>query len=135
MQHPSMTPLFAAWLVLLLAGQLAALLLLNAGPLLGYQHYPEPAQLAGAPGAVLAVLLVQTLAVSLGLWRARLPLGRLLGALPRWSLLLGGAAFVFGSAALSRQPSVYGFELLLASVLQLVQLGNLLLVVSSLPEG
>jgi hypothetical protein len=52
----------------------------------------------------------------------------------RWPLALVGAGFVLTSATLSKSVSDYAGELLLASLVQLVHLGNVLLVARSLTE-
>jgi hypothetical protein len=125
----------AGWLALLLAGQAATLHMVQAGPFVRYQHYPPlPGLLAETHPAAIAVFLLQAIAVVVGMLAARPPAGSLLRPLGRWPLILVGVGFVLTSATLSRSIPDYAGELLLASLIQLVHLGNVILLARSLTE-
>ncbi len=125
----------AAWLLLLIAGQAAALLLIHAGNLVGYQHYIPWRQLVTAPPAALAIVAAQATLVTIGCLGARGDISagirRLLPGWRPWALL---AAVVLTSATLSRNIGDYAGELAFATVVQLVMLGNAVLFARALPS-
>lgn len=124
-----------AWSALFLVGYLASLLLIRAGHGVGYQHYRTLGQLLSERPLALALFFGQAAVVLGGLLRARRPLGGLLTRLGPRRLALVAAVFILTSATLSRDPATYLGELLLASLVQLVQLGNILLIAGSLSEA
>lgn len=125
----------AAWFALFLAGQIATLLQIEAGPLVRYQHYPPLRRLLfDSHPAAIAVFAAQVLAVALGLVRARATVGSMLSRAKGWPVLVVGLVFVLTSATLSRSVTDYAGELLFASLVQLVHLGNVLLILAHLPE-
>ena len=118
-----------------LAAQAATLSMIHAGPLVGFQHYPPLDRLlAEAHPAAVAGFLFQIVAVAWGVVVTRRRRSRMLPPMGRWALLLVGAAFVLTSATLSRSAATYAQELLFASFVQLVGLGNILLIVTRFPE-
>ena len=125
------------WLALALAGQAASLRLIDAGPLIHYQHYVLPARAfadARLRWALLAVIF-QALIVSGGLGAHREEIGR-------WLRQLGGTWRVAGAlaltlsvaAAVSRDRRFFVFELSFAAAVQLVNIGNIVLLAWTLPE-
>lgn len=129
-QHVGPTVSAGAWFGLLVIGQFATLELIKAGPVVAYQHLATWRELlSGRYLPFLAVVLIQGLAV---LWGLR-PHLRGMAAFARtfasWQLWLIAAVFVLSSATLSRSPTNYGIELLLATFLQLVALGNVVVMV------
>lgn len=125
-----------AWLGLALAGQAAALSLIDAGPRLHYQHYPAIQALGGANPVALGVVALQTLAVASGLFAARRRLAAWLGgSVSALQLAAAGLMFVATSAAVSEAVTVYLGELVFASAVQTVNLGNALLLGLALPQG
>ena len=130
-----MTGKAPGWLALFSVGYLASLLLIHAGRSVGYQHYPPLAQLLAERALPLAVFAAQAMLVLWGLWRARRTVGWLLELVGRRGLVLISAVFVLTSATLSRHPGTYAGELLFASFVQLIQLGNILLVAGSLSSA
>ncbi len=127
LRHP------ATWLALLVAGQAATLQWVEAGPRVAYQHYLAlPAIASSAPGWSLAVVVLQVGAVLLGLGRLRAPLAALLAPLGAWRLVALALAFVLTSATLSRSPSAYAAELVLATCIQSLHLATVLLLAASL---
>ena len=125
----------AAWMMLAAAGQGVALQLIEAGHSTRYQHY-LPLERFSLPWntAMLAGLAVQTALVLYGLVKIRpirLPWPRCPRefALAIFILLLS----VGYSAAPSRDVLNYAFELLFASFVQVVSLGNILLAAAAIP--
>lgn len=113
-----------AWLALLVAGQAAALSLVAAGNLVGYQHYRLTSR-GLITWVAVAVLVVQALFVAAALrprWPAIIAWQR--RCLPGWILALLGIVIVLTSATVSKTPSTYVLELLVATVVQLLAIGN-----------
>ncbi len=115
-----------AWLLLLAAGQVASLSLIAAGNLVGYQHYRL--SLDGAfRWLAVATLVVQAILVIASL-RRRWP------AIATWwrrhlsaALLVMLLIAVFiTSATVSKDPAFYLMELLVATLIQLVAVGNVI---------
>lgn len=126
----------AAWFLLLLVGQLASLRLIQAGPMVGYQHYVRLGDLLSPPWAWLAgVVGLQAAFTLLGLRRARHDLAPLLAGLRGWRGIALALGILLTSAALSRDPGVYAGELLLATTIQVIHLGTVVMLVLSLPAG
>ena len=126
------------WLALALAGQAAALQLVDAGVRIHYQHYRLPAEAMADPVLrwVLLAVGLQSLLVAAGLFSRR-------GAILSWCrsgrrlalLAAGVAACGFVAAAVSRDPRFYVAEASLALFIELVNAGNILLVAWSLPAS
>jgi hypothetical protein len=126
---------FAFWLALCLVGQAVALQMIEAGSAVRYQHYKPLAHLPqGTNAFLLAFLIIQTFLVLVGLrthWtRIRAWLGR---NFKPWQLLGIGLVFL-SSAAVSHEVTAYLAELPFAGFVQLVNLGNIVLVAWTLPE-
>lgn len=120
---------WAGWVGLALVGQAAALQLVHAGPSIGYQHVRVPFPVHRAAEAVaVGILVVQVVLVAIGLARERERLVRWWAALPPGRWLLLGVVLLALSATVSRSPGFYAAELLAAFGLQLLGLGNLVLV-------
>lgn len=124
---PHAAPRYArplGWLALLAIGQAASLALIAAGNLVGYQHY-----LFRSKGAItwiaVAAIVVQAVFVAAAL-RRRWP------AIAEWlrthlppavcALLL--VAIFITSAVASKAPGMYALELVVATVIQVVAIGN-----------
>ena len=126
----------AAWLALQVAGQAAALRLIDAGNRIHYQHYRDPRQAWADPLGrwLLLVIAAQAVIVSFGLvrrwegiraWmRSRFPLWQI-------GVLLAIACSL--SAAVSREFGFFAFELAFASAVILVNVGNVVMTALSLP--
>lgn len=126
------------WLALALIGQYSALQLIDAGPLLHFQHYRLPPEiLASAPlKMALLVFLVQAVFVIAGLTtraQAMLEWIRRNGGLLRAGFIIAACCCV--SAALSRQPKSFLFEICFASLIEMVNLANILLFAWVAPES
>lgn len=126
----------AAWMALALVGQAVALQMIEAGQQIRYQHYrPLGALLASSPW-LLALLVVQTAAVLIGLrgrWAAiKSWLGR---NFKPWQLIGVAAVFFVTSATVSREVSLYLKELPLAAFVQTINLLNLVLAAWAIPES
>ncbi|HEX6309681.1 MAG TPA: hypothetical protein VFZ69_16010 [Longimicrobiales bacterium] len=123
------------WLALAIVGQAASLQLMEAGSLLGYQHYPPPRELlSGANAGALLTLGVQAAAVSVAGGRR---VGRWVGAVRRqlgaWRFGAVLAAFVLTSAAASANLFVYVTELAFATLVQAVALATVVLAMAAVP--
>ena len=121
------------WLALLIAGQAASLLWIDAGTRLHYQHYRLLAAALQNPWPLI-VLGLQAILVSVGLrsrWRPIVTWVR--ANFSPWSL--AGIAVAVGCtcATLSRQPMQYAEEVAIAMVVQTVSLANLVLLGWSIP--
>ncbi|HJU88847.1 MAG TPA: glycosyltransferase family 39 protein, partial [Gemmatimonadaceae bacterium] len=122
------------WLSILLLAQISALLLVDAGNRVGYQHIRSPERiLRETSPVVLAVLLAQlALVVVIG----RDVLRRVAGWVVRefgWGRLLAITILAaIGSAALARSISGYAVEVVSASLLHLLALALVIIAVASL---
>lgn len=123
-----------AWLVLALAGNAAALALIDAGPSVRYQHYAVNGPWTGLRLAALVVVIAQTLLVARALMPERDAVRRLARrCLSGWRLPVLAAAMFLVSATVSRDVGFYAAELFVAFALVLVNLGNIALVAASIP--
>src|SRR5215471_20654483 len=120
------------WLILALAGEAAALRLIDAGPLIHYQHY----RLSFSPTWAAAVLAVQFFFVVSGILRRRSAILNGLRSLGRpWRIAAAAALSLCVAAALSRDQKFFLLEWSLAAFIQLVNAGNILLAVWNLPSS
>jgi Dolichyl-phosphate-mannose-protein mannosyltransferase len=126
----------ALWCALAIVGQAVALQLIEAGPLIHYQHYkPLHRLFAETNPLLLAYLAVQIGFVAGGLRSHLVDIRAWVGrTFKLWQLAGVVLIFAFSSAALSREVSTYVVELLFATFVQAVNLGNILLLAWSLPE-
>ncbi len=124
------------WFSLALMGQAVALQMIEAGPRAEYQHYMRPISLLLKEHPYLFIfILVQAIFVLTGIRRFWADIKTFIFRVFRlWQLVVIGLVFFFSSAALSRYPSHYISELILATAIQIVNLCNIILVVMSLPE-
>jgi 4-amino-4-deoxy-L-arabinose transferase-like glycosyltransferase len=124
------------WLGLAVLGQAASLQLIEAGSGVGYQHYSLVTAAPG-PGAIPYLIVgIQMLAVALGL---RPVLRRITGWLVETHRPLGlavaAAAVVLSAAALSRDPLLWAGETALATLVQLINLANIIVFAAALPPS
>lgn len=117
-------------------GQATALQLINAGPTLHYQHYTPVTQLLSeTQPLLLAVMAAYTLIVCAGLVLHRHTLSAWFGTrLNRWQLVGIALILTATSATVSHDLPVYLSELVLASIIQFVNLGAVVLAVLALPS-
>ncbi|MCW5979515.1 MAG: hypothetical protein KIT09_15665 [Bryobacteraceae bacterium] len=122
------------WLGLALAGQAAALRLIDAGIRLHYQHYRPLEILLKEHPLALGIVAAQAIAVLAGLRGIRRPLSRWLRSRLRiWQLAAIGVAFFLTSATVSENVRFYVYELFFAAVIQAVNLANIVLFAWRLP--
>ena len=124
------------WLALALAGQAVALQLIEAGPVIRYQHYkPFGRLLTETNPLLLLYLAIQTALVTtmcarrwrqIRAWFSR--------AFTPWRLLGIGSVFFLSSATVSRDIPIYVTELFLATFIQAVNLANIVLVAWTAPK-
>ncbi len=111
-------------------------MLTHAGNLLGYQHFLP---LEGASAFQLfarVVLVAQATLVVAALVAHRAGVTRIaLAMLPGWRLPVVVVTLVLTSATVAREPAAYALELVLASIVQLVQLCTIALAVAALPPA
>src|SRR3989304_6823212 len=125
---------FAFWFALAFGGQAVALQMIEAGPLIRYQHYKSFDRLLTETHPLLPIyLVVQTALVVVG-FRTRWPnirawIGRTFKV---WQLLGVGLVFFLSSATVSREIPVYVAELCFAAFVQIVNLGTIALMVWAL---
>ncbi|MGI9079037.1 MAG: ArnT family glycosyltransferase [Gemmatimonadaceae bacterium] len=124
------------WWALAMIGEIARLQLVDAGPLVGYQHYKKAGELfAEAPVAATIVVMQGVLAIA-GIARMGLRIGEWLGtAYPGWrAAAVAALSFAF-AATLSKSPAVFATELLLASLIQGIALATIVLAAAALPAN
>ena len=126
----------ALWGSVLLAGQASTLQFLDAGRLIHFQHYRVPARwLAEVHPVALGVAALECVLVAFALRkRAGGWILRLVGNLRPWRVLLLVLFCAATSAALSREPAFYLFDVAFAVFVQLLHLGALALAVDALPR-
>lgn len=127
---------FALWFAVAAVGQAVALELIEAGPLIHYQHYmPFSRLLADADGLLLVYLLLQAALVMRGLKTAGPAILRWMGhTFEPWRLAGIALASALPAAALSRDVPAYAAELTLAILVQAINLGTVILMVRALPD-
>jgi hypothetical protein len=126
------------WLALALLGQIAALRLIDAGPLIHYQHYVLPGQAWGDPKLrwALLLLVVQTCCVAAGLFARRGAIIRGLQTLGRpWRIAAALALSVCVAAAVSRDQTFFLKEWSFAAFVELLNAATLLLAAWDVPRA
>jgi hypothetical protein len=127
---------FIFWCALALVGQASALRMIDAGTAIHFQHYQPLARLMNESPVLLLALGAQTVFVALGLARRGALIRAWLAAhLEIWRIVLIALAISAPAAALSAQISFYVGELFFAAFIQIVNLGNLVLLAWSVPEN
>ena len=126
----------AAWLGLVLVGQAASLQMIDAGRLIHFQHYRSVPELFGGETISLSILALQTVAVSLGIsTRFGTVKNWFRENFAWWQLLLAALFIVFSSAAVTPDLSIYGTSLGLGSIVQFVNIANVVLLAWAVPRG
>lgn len=126
-----------AWIALGLIAQAATLQLVEAGPVVRYQHYaPLAAMLSTDRVIFLAILCVQATVVAIVLAR-RWPAMRvwLLTTFTPRKVVSIALLFGFSSATFSRSPSAYASELIFATLIQLIALISVVMAAINLPPN
>lgn len=121
------------WAALLVIGQAAGLRFIEAGPVVAYQHYRSPGTFTEDPIA-LGIVLLQVIGVAVGVISQRSAIRGAIRSVPTWLLALVGLAILGTAVAPSADPGQYAREIMFGASLQLVAIGNMLLVAVSLPE-
>ena len=124
------------WFALALLGQGVVLQMVYAGRLLHYQHYQPPSELFSGFGIVLLLFLgLQVLLVIVGFRKYWSTVRSwLLKNFRVWQIGLISLIFIFSSATVSESISFFIFELGFATIVQLVNLGNIVLAVWELSD-
>jgi hypothetical protein len=119
------------WLAVALVGQAVALQIIDAGQLIHYQHY----RLTAASLVWLVLFSIQAALVIVGLrQRWRQLASWFVKTLPGWRLPATGLAVLVSAAALSREPVAYATEVPFATLVELVNLGTIVLLAAALPS-
>ncbi len=126
----------AGWFSVAAAGQAAALQTISAGTAIRFQHYKSPAEIASLQhGLVLASFAIQTALVLMGLrgkwtvignWARR--------ALKPWQMIAILAALAATAACMSRDVAFYSYETAFVLTVELVNLGNAVLIAWYVPD-
>jgi hypothetical protein len=125
------------WLAAAILGQAAALQLIDAGPIVRYQHFRPLTELfSGRFNVAVALVAIQAMSVAIRLYtlgdHVRSLVSRSGPLRPRqWMALT--AIFVGTSATVSREPSVYAQELFIGTVVQLVNVATIAVFALTLP--
>lgn len=128
--------IFGAWLALAIAGQYAALRMIDAGPLIRYQHLKPISSLISSSPELVTIFAIQSILVVVGVMRQFNRLRRSISAIFRpWQLLAIGFVIFMTSATVSREVGNYLAELPAAAFIQFVNLFNVLLAIRSLPDS
>jgi hypothetical protein len=126
-----------AWFVLLALGQAAALALIRAGRIVGYQHY-DLAGFSGDPLRVAALAVVAAQAVAV-LWAAgshRAGLSAWIRSRFSWFALIIALLVLFALSAMpSLNPARYAAELAFAFAIQIIAILNVVCIARSAPES
>lgn len=127
---------FAFWFAVALVGQTVALQMINAGPLIHYQHYRPISWLFTKTHPFLLIYLVfQTALVAMGLRKIWPDIRSWISHnFKIWHILGICLFFSLSSTALSRELPFYITELLFAIFVQAVALGNIVLMAWAFPE-
>lgn len=127
----------ALWLGVALVGQAVALQMVDAGPTVSYQHYMSPGDLLAQVNPFLLIFFAaQTIAALVALaFRGRQIYSWLTSNFRPWQLVLfAGAFYLFGAIA-SQDLRLFATELVLAGIVQTVNLIAIVMAVWMLPEG
>ncbi|MBC7789969.1 MAG: glycosyltransferase family 39 protein [Anaerolineae bacterium] len=124
------------WLGLAIVGEIARLQLIDAGPLVSYQHYKKVGELfSEAPVATIIVALQGLLAI-VGIARLWPRIRDWMGtAYPGWRAVAALALFAVFAATLSKSPVVFAVELVMAAIIQVIALATIVLAAAALPAG
>jgi 4-amino-4-deoxy-L-arabinose transferase-like glycosyltransferase len=123
-----------AWLALALTGEIARLQLMRAGNLVGYQHYLRIDELFAAEPVAAAIVMAQGVVATLGLRRLWPSLRDWVSArYGGWRIAAIAVVFIGLSATFSREPIVFGGELVLASLLHAIALATIVCAAASIP--
>ena len=127
---------FVLWFSLAIISQAAALQLIEAGKEVRYQHYVPASQLLTSAYVLFScILLVQVFVVLVGLrTRIRSILSWIVRNFRLWQIILLVVVFVITSAALSRELDRYLYEIIIATMVQVVFSANLGLAFVAIPE-
>ena len=124
-----------AWLSLAIAGQAAALQLIDAGARIHYQHYKMADLLSASNLLPLTLVGLQTLIVAAATLRYKKPaISWMRTTLGLWQIAAIAISLVIFSATLSPSIPFYVSEFLFAGFIQFVNLANFILVIYALPE-
>lgn len=125
----------AFWFATLLIGNSASLQMVNAGRLIHYQNFSSLDELVHRDPISLVLVCVQALAIVIGLVsRRQIIKGWLTNSFRIWQLVTMFVFLVLAGAAVTPSVSIYTRSLLLSAAVQVIGLGNLILLTLSVPS-
>ncbi len=126
---------FVSWLALGIIGQALALQAVEAGPFLRYQHYQAFNRLSAEAPHIILFVFAQALFVAMGLRKVWRTIGIWIGRnFTYWQIMTVCLIFLLPGAAVSRSIKFYAGELALAALIQVINLGNIVLAAWHFPE-
>lgn len=127
---------FAGWFGLALAGQAASLQMIDAGRLIHFQHYRSVPELFGNDILALSIFGFQVVCVGVSI-SSRLPAIRewLSARFSRWQLILVAIVLVFSGSAVTPDVSIYSTSLVIGTLVQLVNIANIILLACAVPKA
>ena len=124
-----------AWAGIMLAGHAASLQMIDAGRLIHFQHYRPVSELLDHERIALVLFGFQIVCVGVGIWLRRTAIGQWLQRFKWWQLVLALLFIMFASAAVTPDASVYLTSLAIGSLVQLTNIANITLLISSIPAS
>jgi 4-amino-4-deoxy-L-arabinose transferase-like glycosyltransferase len=126
---------FAGWTALALTGQAASLQMIDAGRLIHFQHYRSLGELLDKDVLSLIFFALQISLVAIGISRrVSIIKAWFTRTFKVWQLILAGLFLLFSGAAVTPDFSIYTTSILIAAIVQAVNLANIILLVWSVPE-
>lgn len=126
---------FAGWSALAFIGQAASLQMIDAGRLIHFQHYRSFGELADKDAAPMIFLALQIVPVAVGIGKKKSIIKAWFAEnFKVWQLIAIALFLTFAGAAVTPNFSIYTTSLLIAAVVQTVNLANIILLVWSVPD-
>ncbi len=127
---------FWRWVGLAVIGQAAMLSIIDAGKAMHYQHFLTFDVLIRSKQLSLGILLLQAILVTIGLiGYPPQTFRRFFGRFPAWKIILFGLFIIVTSSAVSQDLNKYFSEILLATFILTVNLGNIALIILTVPTN
>lgn len=126
---------FGGWCSLALVGQAASLQMIDAGRLIHFQHYRSVPDLAQNETAALSLLILQAVCVGVGISKKLSVFANwMVSRFAWWQAGLIAIMLAFSSAAVTPNVSVYSSSLVFGTLIQFVNIANVILLAWSVPE-
>lgn len=126
---------FFGWFGLALVGQAASLQMIDAGRLIHFQHYRLLPEIFSKDVYLIVLVALQFAFVAVGIIKHSSAITEWLDkTIGRWRFALIALFLMFAGAAVTPNVSIYVTSLLIAGLVQLINLGNIILLVWSVPQ-